>query len=250
MKLEDQVISRLENELKKLIVSKSLDDRDIDPSRIDMHINALTHSTAYSQKAFYIYDVYKQEKIYESPVYQDIFNTGSNDYELLIHPEDLPQVMKNNITAFRHLFFNNKEAKNIRIEREFRMRCKGLFRDIHKTVEPLDLDAKKNVWLLLGVISEIEDQTYPSVFSAKFIYLPTGKAYVPVDRYYHNDRIFSAKEMEVVKYLKEGLDTTAIAEKMNLSVHTVNTHRQRIVEKLQVKPTDEIIKYAEILGII
>jgi|GEM_PF-1980778 len=250
MKLEDQVVSRLDNELRKLIASKSLDDRDIVPSRIEMHINSLIHSSAYSKKAFYIYDVYKQKKIYESPVYEDIFNTCGDDYQLIIHPDDLPLVMKNNITAFRHLFFNNKEAKNIRIERDFRMRCKGLFKNIHETIEPLDLDSKKNVWLLLGVITEIEDQTYPSVFSSKFIYLPTGRAYVPVDRYFHNDRIFSAKEMEVVKYLKEGMETSVIAEKINLSVHTVNTHRQRIVEKLQVKSTDEIIKYAEILGII
>ncbi|WP_235782360.1 response regulator transcription factor [Phocaeicola paurosaccharolyticus] len=41
-----------------------------------------------------------------------------------------------------------------------------------------------------------------------------------------------------------------ISEQLFISVHTVNTHRQRILEKLDVNNSMEAVKYASALGLI
>ena len=56
--------------------------------------------------------------------------------------------------------------------------------------------------------------------------------------------------MAVLQLIKEGLLSKEISEQLSISVHTVNTHRQRILEKLDVNNSMEAVKYASALGLI
>lgn len=52
------------------------------------------------------------------------------------------------------------------------------------------------------------------------------------------------REIEIIKYIAEGLSNKQIADKLNLSTHTVNTHRKNIMYKLEVNNTAGIVMYA------
>lgn len=52
------------------------------------------------------------------------------------------------------------------------------------------------------------------------------------------------REIEIIKYIAEGLSNKQIADKLNLSTHTVNTHRKNIMNKLEVNNTAGIVMYA------
>ena len=54
----------------------------------------------------------------------------------------------------------------------------------------------------------------------------------------------SDREFEVLRLLVEGLGPTDIADKLHLSVKTVSTHKTRILEKLNVGSTAELVRYA------
>jgi DNA-binding NarL/FixJ family response regulator len=54
----------------------------------------------------------------------------------------------------------------------------------------------------------------------------------------------SDREFEVLRLLVEGLGPTDIADKLHLSVKTVSTHKTRILEKLRVGSTAELVRYA------
>jgi DNA-binding NarL/FixJ family response regulator len=54
----------------------------------------------------------------------------------------------------------------------------------------------------------------------------------------------SDREFEVLRLLVEGLGPTEIAERLHLSVKTVSTHKTRILEKLHVGSTAELVRYA------
>jgi DNA-binding NarL/FixJ family response regulator len=56
--------------------------------------------------------------------------------------------------------------------------------------------------------------------------------------------ILSDREFEVMRMIAEGKTTTAIADLLSLSVKTVSTYRTRILEKLQLETTSELIRYA------
>lgn len=54
----------------------------------------------------------------------------------------------------------------------------------------------------------------------------------------------SEKEKEVLKHLVDGLSYKMIADKMNLSFHTIHTHMRNIYEKLHVNSKGEAINKA------
>jgi DNA-binding NarL/FixJ family response regulator len=54
----------------------------------------------------------------------------------------------------------------------------------------------------------------------------------------------SDREFEVLRLLVDGLGPTEIGERLHLSVKTVSTHKTRILEKLNVGSTAELVRYA------
>lgn len=56
--------------------------------------------------------------------------------------------------------------------------------------------------------------------------------------------VLSKREIEVIVLIAEGFTNGAIAKKLFLSNHTINTHRKNILAKLGVKNTAGIVMYA------
>ena len=54
----------------------------------------------------------------------------------------------------------------------------------------------------------------------------------------------SQREFEVLRLLASGKAVSEIAEMLSLSDKTVSTYRGRILEKLQLKTTAELVRYA------
>jgi len=58
------------------------------------------------------------------------------------------------------------------------------------------------------------------------------------------EEILSDREFQVVCMLAEGKTVAGIAEDLSLSVKTISTYRARVLEKLNLSNTAEIIRYA------
>ncbi|MEJ2006351.1 MAG: response regulator transcription factor [Cyclobacteriaceae bacterium] len=58
------------------------------------------------------------------------------------------------------------------------------------------------------------------------------------------------REREILKLIAEGLTTNEIADKLFISVHTVNTHRKNLLSKLDIKNTASLVRYAIDQGIV
>lgn len=56
--------------------------------------------------------------------------------------------------------------------------------------------------------------------------------------------ILSPREREVLQLLAEGKSTKQIAETLNVSVKTIETHRKQIMDKLNMRSIAELTKYA------
>ena len=56
--------------------------------------------------------------------------------------------------------------------------------------------------------------------------------------------MLTSREREVLQLLAEGRSTSEIARRLSVSVKTVETHRQRIMTKLNIHSLAELIKYA------
>ncbi|MGK9476809.1 response regulator [Melioribacter sp. OK-6-Me] len=56
--------------------------------------------------------------------------------------------------------------------------------------------------------------------------------------------LLSDREIQILKLISSGKPQTEIARELNLSVSTVNTYRSRMLDKLGLKSTAELIRFA------
>jgi DNA-binding NarL/FixJ family response regulator len=62
--------------------------------------------------------------------------------------------------------------------------------------------------------------------------------------------LLSSREREVLQMLAEGKTNKEIAVTLNLSVYTVDAHRGRIMEKLNVHSINELVRFAVRNGLV
>jgi DNA-binding NarL/FixJ family response regulator len=62
-------------------------------------------------------------------------------------------------------------------------------------------------------------------------------------------QLLSSRELEVLQLLAEGKKVIQIASELSLSPKTISTYRERLLEKLKLETTAELIRYAIIEGI-
>jgi DNA-binding NarL/FixJ family response regulator len=62
-------------------------------------------------------------------------------------------------------------------------------------------------------------------------------------------QLLSARELEVLELFAEGKKVVQIASELSLSPKTVSTYRERLLEKLKLHTTADLIRYAIVEGI-
>ncbi len=66
----------------------------------------------------------------------------------------------------------------------------------------------------------------------------------------HQKRPLSRRELEVLRLIADGNSNKLIAERLGISVRTVETHRERIMRKLEVQGTAGLTKWAVVHGLV
>ncbi len=54
----------------------------------------------------------------------------------------------------------------------------------------------------------------------------------------------SRREFDIIRLISHGFTDKEISSRLNISIHTTKTHRKRIIQKLEVKNTAELVKFA------
>ena len=114
----------------------------------------------------------------------------------------------------------------------------------------LELDKFGNAWLSMSILDLSPDQDLTSLCRYRLVNTLTGELYHFPSSELIAEQKLSLREKEILQLLAKGLISKQIADKLFISVNTVNTHRQRIIEKLDVSNTAEAVQYAGRLGLI
>ena len=242
-------MNELESVCDGLMDSFNFDESSLDYSILDKYIESISELSKFSNNSITIYDNFKREHVFVSSNHKELF--GCNEYDdIQIHPEDFEAVMRNAIACMRHFFTENKNTSNHKLIREYRINIKGIYRRVTEQIQILEVDRKGNPWLSLCIMDISPNQSAPFRVDSKLINFKTGDFITPVDTYFDRKSILSEREIAVLKLIHEGMLSKMISDKLCISVHTVNTHRQRILEKLKVDTSMEAVKYAIALGLL
>lgn len=84
-----------------------------------------------------------------------------------------------------------------------------------------------------------------TVYSGKaYLSFDAGKALLSENEEQNNLPALTKREKEVLTYIAEGLTNLQIAEKLFISIDTVDSHRKNLHTKLNVKNTAMLIRFA------
>ena len=105
-----------------------------------------------------------------------------------------------------------------------------------------------SIWLALCLYNLIYDHPEFSIPQGVIVNSRSG-AVVAYDQQHFTD-LLSAREREVLQLIKHGKRSKDIADKLSLSINTVNRHRQNIFQKLGVTNAFEACMVAESIGVL
>jgi len=109
------------------------------------------------------------------------------------------------------------------------------------------------IWLNLSIIDISPNQDVSQGLKAQLLNFRTGKTlpFLPEGSLYKNAGAgLSGREIQILQMIREGLLSKEISDELNISLHTVNTHRQRILEKLGANNSIEAIVFASRMGLL
>jgi len=102
--------------------------------------------------------------------------------------------------------------------------------------------------LISAIKTVLQGETYIYPTMSSFLF----KGFVDIDDSKANDNEcpLSTREMEVLKYVALGYTYQEIADELFVSVKTIETHKARISDKLNMKKRSELVRYAASQGLI
>lgn len=197
---------------------------------------------------------------------KNILKAGMDFWFPLIHPEDLPEVLEKIVQSHEEALrpgFDKKQLSPLMIEYRFKNAsgdwCK--IRDskflliegdevaVDKILCRFDLLGKENN---ASTVQEIVKQNKSCTKMLEFALLhknaQSKQQLLPqsdgLKTRANSNLQLTRREKEILLFIGEGLSTKMIADKCNISINTVETHRRHLLEKLQVKNSMELIKEA------
>ncbi|MBF6607432.1 MAG: PAS domain-containing protein [Flavobacterium sp.] len=162
-----------------------------------------------------------------------------------VHPDDQATFL-NNEKAVGKFFatLTNDQIPKYKVRYDYRvMNSEGRYVRILQQVMTVQYDDDNNVLMTLGVHTDISHLKKDNNSILSFIGMDGEPSYYDVDvekAYTAGNQIFTKRESEILGLILQGEQSAAIAKKLFISTHTVNTHRKNILAKTNTKSTIEL----------
>lgn len=167
-----------------------------------------------------------------------------------VHPADRP-VFDDFLTRLFHYLrgLPHDERKDYKYIFELRLLGKNdEWIRIICQLQVLDFSAQGKP-IELGTLDISPDQTPDAGLRFTLMNIRTGEI-VPFDVTDRPENSLTNREMEILEYIDRGMYSKEISERLSISIHTVNRHRQNILEKTNSGNVREAINYARRLGLL
>lgn len=178
-------------------------------------------------------------------------NLENDLLEEYIHPDDLSVLLNLQKRTFDYVFgLPYEEQYDYKHIFEFRaLGVSGEYLRVICQYQMLETKEFDKPLLLLGVVDISPDQDLKAPIKFRLVNFRTGNI-ISIPVIDNPDISLTKREKEVLKMVNEGLMSKEISDKLFISIHTVNRHRQNILEKMHVDNLSEAISYAQKLGLL
>ncbi|MCY1720544.1 LuxR C-terminal-related transcriptional regulator [Prolixibacteraceae bacterium Z1-6] len=237
------------------------------PVKTELYLNIIEQvANLFSAGSFYYYiinfETLKMEHVDDR--IKTVLGIDPKDWNLdkvfeLVHPEDLKQMHIKEARAVDFILnqIRTEDILKYKVVYVLRLRhANGSYKTILQQSKALTLSEDGKVQHVLGIHTDV---TYlnmqvdhkisfvgdglPSYYS-----LSTDDNYIPEQIDYHH--LFTPREIEILGNIAKGKTFGEIAGILNISPHTINTHKKNILKKTDCANTTELIARCVREGVI
>jgi DNA-binding CsgD family transcriptional regulator len=259
-KLKNQIFTTFTELLKQ----QKFVAKELDYSILEKHKPLLLQLACLNNSGISIFDLYKNEHVFYSPNFctllgyrlDDIIEKGQGYLDEKIHPLDYIELNKNGISLIKLCYqFSNYEKMNYKLLNEYRiLNTANKYVRVIEQHQLLELDIYGNIWLTLSLIDISPNQDISEGIKSQLFNFRTGEIILFQNEntnYKEEIKIsLTQREIQILQMVKSGLLSKEISDNLFISVHTVNTHRQRVLEKLGANNSMEAVVLASKLGLL
>ncbi|MGN6211081.1 LuxR C-terminal-related transcriptional regulator [Parafilimonas sp.] len=244
-----------------LLDQQSFTADELDYSVLEQHKFNLKILAGISNSVISVFDTYKKEHAFYSSnlsavlgyTQQHIEEGGDFFLDTKVHPDDFAMIMQNAISILK-LFsrFSTEEKLNHKFVTEYRiLNAANNYVRVIEQHQVLELANNGNVWLALSILDISPNQKNMNEgLKSELLNFSTGKIIPFTNPEEEISSTLSKREIEVLKLVKDGFLSKEISDKLAISLHTVNTHRQKVLAKLSVNNSMEAVALASKLELI
>lgn len=240
--------------------SETVIERFRSPLQLPTHFAPVTFFLDYTTKKY----IYVDESCFDLLGYtaRHFLETGLPDYLSRWHPDDFAILNKKVIPDCLEYFGKTPQEENINIVYSYNYRFRDAKGEYLTVLQRFSYIPSNVPGLPAGMIGVIFDITH---FKTDISVVHTIEKTVGYDKGVINELLFkkvhpimeitefgliSKREMEILKCIAEGLGSKQIADKLSISINTINNHRKNMLSKTHCKTTAELMNYAVKYGLL
>ena len=225
-----------------------LSSTDIDYAVWERDKSILHQLSKICHNCTFVVDVYKCNYTYASSNFVDLLGFDSHKIETLekqgdylesrIHPDDRAQLAALQVTLSQFIY-------SFRI-----LNAKQQYIRVTSRHQVLEQDRNGKAWLVIGNMDISPDQKHSETVDCTVLNLKNGEFFSPSSLITPSSLNLTNREIEILRLIQKGLLSKEIADKLCISIHTVNIHRQNLLRKLGVQNSIEAIRLGQETGLL
>lgn len=234
---------------------------DIDYAIWERDKSMLHQLSKISRSCAFVVDVYKCNYTYASSNFVDLLGYDSHKIETLerqgdylesrIHPDDRAQLATLQVTLAQFIYNLPLEQRNDYSNiYSFRMlNARQQYIRVTSRHQVLEQDRNGKAWLIIGNMDISPNQKDFETVDCAVLNLKNGEIFSPSLLPLPSANLTN-REIEILRLIQKGLLSKEIADKLCISIHTVNIHRQNLLRKLGVQNSIEAIRLGQEVGLL
>lgn len=238
-----------------------LSSADIDYSVWERDKSLLHQLSKLSRNCTFVVDVCKCRYAYASSNFVDLLDYDDHkiatlerqgDYlESRIHPDDRAQLETLQIKLSQFIYSLPPEQRNDYSNiYSFRiLNAKQQYVRVTSRHQVLEQDCNGKAWLVIGNMDISPDQKKSESVDCTVLNLKSGEMFSPSPSLVSPVNLTN-REIEILRLIQKGMLSKEIADKLCISIHTVNIHRQNLLRKLGVQNSFEAIRLGQECGLL
>lgn len=256
--MKNESIDKIEKAVENILPISSAFINELDYSVIEqkkadwLKLSELAHSIVLvfdccTKKFVFVSDNIPQSYGIDS---KKLFINGHESVLEIIHPDDIHYglLVRKKIYSLLSSLSAEEKMKH-KMVHEMRVKnVRGEYIRIIEQEQVIELDKSGDIWLMLSVIDV--DASHELEITKSHLYnFETGEQ-IFIDLSDTLEEPLTNRELSVLQLMKQGLLSKEIANSLNVSINTINTHRQNILLKLKANNSIEAVNVAQRLGLL